>query len=317
LCVSEYLPSSASVDLSGTDLVLYPFEPHEDTNFQEIWLPPTSVYPYFLFPGTAGPRLSSAYYELDLDLASALEKQHFRHLQHAEGTMTPDHIAGRPKIFLYPHSVPPDLQDSSSAIRVYQNNRWETQWLHVRSEPRRFQNPNPSSPTSRTPSSFTSSFSPTTTSLSSIFLATSWYPFKHDRDSISTTFTTHKSQHANGHDERHQHRHHNQHHHRHNQHDRDRNPQLRPSALPQPPALAQPPASSTFTTVAEHTPDHRRYGAISVAGRRIFAPRPTYEHGIVYERVDEELDEFRIGQQPLDRHSDLREAFDGFVDSGS
>ncbi|XP_043281880.1 uncharacterized protein [Venturia canescens] len=38
-CV-DFLPSSASVDLSGTDSALYPFDPQQE-NFQEIWLPPT------------------------------------------------------------------------------------------------------------------------------------------------------------------------------------------------------------------------------------------------------------------------------------
>ncbi|XP_048510937.1 uncharacterized protein LOC105684340 isoform X1 [Athalia rosae] len=52
-CV-EFLPS-ATVDLSGTDSALYPFDPHQD-NFQEFWFPPTSMYPYFLFPATATTR---------------------------------------------------------------------------------------------------------------------------------------------------------------------------------------------------------------------------------------------------------------------
>ncbi|XP_057323650.1 uncharacterized protein LOC130666554 isoform X2 [Microplitis mediator] len=38
-CV-DFLPSSASLDLSGTDSALYPFDPQQE-NFQEIWLPPT------------------------------------------------------------------------------------------------------------------------------------------------------------------------------------------------------------------------------------------------------------------------------------
>ncbi|XP_023247990.1 uncharacterized protein LOC106637711 [Copidosoma floridanum] len=91
-CV-EY--QSSSVDLSGTDSALHPFEQthhhhhhhhhnihqqngnsHEaDPNYQELWLTPTSMYPYFLFPGTAAPRLSSAFYELDSELASDLEEE--------------------------------------------------------------------------------------------------------------------------------------------------------------------------------------------------------------------------------------------------
>ncbi|XP_034944685.1 uncharacterized protein Gfrl [Chelonus insularis] len=58
-CV-DFLPSSASLDLSGTDSALYPFDPQQE-NFQEIWLPPTSMYPYFLFPPTART------YNYDLD----------------------------------------------------------------------------------------------------------------------------------------------------------------------------------------------------------------------------------------------------------
>ncbi|XP_074095255.1 glial cell line-derived neurotrophic family receptor-like [Cotesia typhae] len=50
-CV-DFLPFSASLDLSGTDSALYPFDPQQES-FQEIWLPPTSMYPYFLFPATA------------------------------------------------------------------------------------------------------------------------------------------------------------------------------------------------------------------------------------------------------------------------
>ncbi|KAH0956446.1 hypothetical protein HN011_000519, partial [Eciton burchellii] len=38
-CV-EILPSSTSVDLSGTDSALYPFDPQQE-NYQEIWLPAT------------------------------------------------------------------------------------------------------------------------------------------------------------------------------------------------------------------------------------------------------------------------------------
>ncbi|XP_061943273.1 uncharacterized protein LOC107993599 isoform X4 [Apis cerana] len=38
-CV-EFLPSSTSVDLSGTDSALYPFDPQQES-YQEIWLPPT------------------------------------------------------------------------------------------------------------------------------------------------------------------------------------------------------------------------------------------------------------------------------------
>lgn len=46
--ISDVLP--ASLDLSGTDSALYPYDP-EQGNFREFWFPPvTSLYPYFLFP---------------------------------------------------------------------------------------------------------------------------------------------------------------------------------------------------------------------------------------------------------------------------
>ncbi|XP_068082198.1 uncharacterized protein Gfrl [Anabrus simplex] len=55
-CV-DVLP--ASLDLSGTDSALYPYDP-EQGNFREFWFPPvTSLYPYFLFPpNTVRPRVS-------------------------------------------------------------------------------------------------------------------------------------------------------------------------------------------------------------------------------------------------------------------
>ena len=288
LCVSENLPpSSASYDLSGTDSALYPYEPHEDTGYQELWLPPTSLYPYFLYPpgGTSGPRLSSAYYELDLDLAASLEEQQQQYQQqrnnNAELTAAAASAAGgRPKIYLYPDALPPELLDSAAAIRVFENDRWQTQWMHVR----------------LAPPPITSHITPPT----------------HDRDSQSTKSTTtatssviteHKSQHDE--DGRLHHRHRHRHHQPNLQHHLDRD------LAPPPPALALPRTTTTTMMIV----------------RRKFAPRPTYEHGAAYERPDEEfegLDEFRgaggdagQGRLPIDRLADLREAFAGFVDSGS
>ncbi|XP_023248197.1 uncharacterized protein LOC106637710 [Copidosoma floridanum] len=163
-CV-DFMYQSSSVDLSGTDSALHPFEQthhhhhhhhhnihqqngnsHEaDPNYQELWLTPTSMYPYFLFPGTAAPRLSSAFYELDSELASDLEEEQSLRFQlgeegqdkedpdDADGTTATGRPkqAGRPKLTLYAHSVPPELQDSVSAIRVFENDHWVTQWLHV------------------------------------------------------------------------------------------------------------------------------------------------------------------------------------------
>ncbi|EFN70375.1 GDNF family receptor alpha-3, partial [Camponotus floridanus] len=78
-CVTEVLPSSTSVDLSGTDSALYPFDPQQE-NYQEIWLPPTSMYPHFLFPWTAR---TPSYYDPDstYDLRESGDRRqdHHRH----------------------------------------------------------------------------------------------------------------------------------------------------------------------------------------------------------------------------------------------
>jgi hypothetical protein len=53
LFVADVLP--ASLDLSGTDSsALYPTRYHheQDNKLREFWLPPTSLYPYFLLPPT-------------------------------------------------------------------------------------------------------------------------------------------------------------------------------------------------------------------------------------------------------------------------
>ncbi|KYN06427.1 GDNF family receptor alpha-3 [Cyphomyrmex costatus] len=76
-CVTEVLPSSTSVDLSGTDSALYPFDPQQE-NYQEIWLPPTSMYPSFLFPGTAR---TPPYYDPDstYDIREPGDRYHHHH----------------------------------------------------------------------------------------------------------------------------------------------------------------------------------------------------------------------------------------------
>lgn len=56
MCVSDILPFS--FDLSGTDSALYPYDP-EQGYFKNFWFPTTNLYPYFLFPPTTRPRLSS------------------------------------------------------------------------------------------------------------------------------------------------------------------------------------------------------------------------------------------------------------------
>ncbi|XP_043479377.1 uncharacterized protein LOC122509404 isoform X3 [Leptopilina heterotoma] len=74
----EFVPSSASIDLSGTDSALYPFNPQEE-NLHEIWLPPTSMYPYFLFPGTASTRNTGNEIDFEFDGARHHRTQHRYH----------------------------------------------------------------------------------------------------------------------------------------------------------------------------------------------------------------------------------------------
>ncbi|XP_046425961.1 uncharacterized protein LOC124182566 isoform X2 [Neodiprion fabricii] len=84
-CV-EFLPS-ATIDLSGTDSALYPFDPHQE-NFQEFWFPPTSMYPYFLFPATATTRTFNEiearyrYHEVPPPKAPEVPKQRHGNLGH-------------------------------------------------------------------------------------------------------------------------------------------------------------------------------------------------------------------------------------------
>ncbi|XP_046745350.1 uncharacterized protein LOC124410782 isoform X2 [Diprion similis] len=84
-CV-EFLPS-ATIDLSGTDSALYPFDPHQE-NFQEFWFPPTSMYPYFLFPATATTRTFNEiearyrYHEVPPPEAPEVPKQRHGNLGH-------------------------------------------------------------------------------------------------------------------------------------------------------------------------------------------------------------------------------------------
>ncbi|KAK2586322.1 hypothetical protein KPH14_010622 [Odynerus spinipes] len=95
-CV-EYLPSSASIDLSGTDSALYPFDPQQES-YQEIWLPPTSMYPYFLFPGTA--RTSYHDYEIPYDgQEQGHRRQHGHRHQPGRNQEAPEQPA-KPSVFV-------------------------------------------------------------------------------------------------------------------------------------------------------------------------------------------------------------------------
>ncbi|KAG5308281.1 GFRA3 protein, partial [Acromyrmex insinuator] len=97
-CV-EVLPSSTSVDLSGTDSALYPFDPQQE-NYQEIWLPPTSMYPYFLFPGTAR---TPPYYDPDstYDIREPGDRyqHHHRHGDRHHHQEAPE-LPGRPAVLV-------------------------------------------------------------------------------------------------------------------------------------------------------------------------------------------------------------------------
>ncbi|EZA47503.1 GDNF family receptor alpha-1 [Ooceraea biroi] len=103
-CV-EILPSSTSVDLSGTDSALYPFDPQQE-NYQEIWLPATSMYPYFLFPGTAR---TPPYYEPDstYDIREPGDRRpdHYQHHhrhgnRHHHGHQEAPELPGRPAVLV-------------------------------------------------------------------------------------------------------------------------------------------------------------------------------------------------------------------------
>ncbi|KZC12899.1 GDNF family receptor alpha-1, partial [Dufourea novaeangliae] len=94
----EFLPSSTSVDLSGTDSALYPFDPQQES-YQELWLPPTSMYPYFLFPGAA----RTSYYDhestYDVQEPGGQRRQHGHRHQHGRHQEAPE-LPGRPGVLV-------------------------------------------------------------------------------------------------------------------------------------------------------------------------------------------------------------------------
>ena len=228
LCVSGDQPLVASVDLSGTDSALYPYDSahesssndHSNSNNnnrgQEVWSLPTSAYPYFLFEGTAGPRMSPSYYELDADLFSSLEEQ----IQQTNDADSP--VSGRPKLILYQNSVPQQLKSSLVAIRAFEDERWQTQWLHVIPAPGY---ENLRHPTTLNPRHYDNN--------------------NNDNDDFNEHENrVHSSQHVG------QHRHRHQHHHRHNEHKFERT-SAPPYAL-SPTALAPTPASAKKSSTVYH-----------------------------------------------------------------
>lgn len=270
---------------------------NEESNFQDLWSPgltsTITTYPNFLLSlGTPGPMHSSAYYELDSDLASDLEEEQSRRFQLGEENRAKQ--AGRPLIMLYGNNMPPELRDTANVIRVFENDRWITQWMHVQFIALTTTTSHPIS-VFTTPSSFYSHPLP----------PPSLPEFKHDRQPSTTITFEHnnndkkKSQHA---DEMHRHRHHN-HNHNHNQHyhfnqhDRDRDPALR-APPPSPTALAQPNVLTNPTTTMETR--------FSLGGRN-------NENEPVIDDHKKVLDEFKSNRLQL---MFLAEAFKGFVDSG-
>ncbi|XP_046619695.1 uncharacterized protein LOC124304935 isoform X1 [Neodiprion virginianus] len=312
-CV-EFLPS-ATIDLSGTDSALYPFDPHQE-NFQEFWFPPTSMYPYFLFPATATTRTFNEiearyrYHEVPPPKAPEVPKQRHGNLgHHAPGTIL-DH---------YQHH----------------NNHG----LDLDPDPGPRPNPDPEHPRRR----------PTLDEHNSDDLTSTGgrTPFsKHDYASSTVTISEHQQKHLTK-DRHEQNRNRNVYPHENNRHS------LAPSSPNSPSADSSSSASSNHSNseiqFRHHNPNqhqhhnHRNSHAPSPApapapapapghqhhqhhhhhhdhdqhyhGKK-FAPRPTYEHrSVVDEMIDLDDNELRLGgRQPIDRLFGLSEAFEGFVD---
>ncbi|XP_058795119.1 uncharacterized protein LOC131666463 isoform X1 [Phymastichus coffea] len=121
-------------ELAGTDSGLYLGRPDQQQQQQQQQRPrqqsadpeATRAYPYFLFPASAreqaGPGLSSAYYELDPEVARSLEEHELA------GGQPP---VGRPKIFLLEPDSAAARGSASRPLRVFENERWHTQWVHL------------------------------------------------------------------------------------------------------------------------------------------------------------------------------------------
>ncbi|XP_051171128.1 uncharacterized protein LOC127287997 isoform X2 [Leptopilina boulardi] len=313
----EFVPSSASIDLSGTDSALYPFNPQEE-NLHEIWLPPTSMYPYFLFPGTASTRNTGNDVN-DFELFEGARHHRTQHRYH-EVPELPGSPGLSPKINSETFDPYPDIDEDRTSHEGFTNHHQRTkdgeqQWKWSGHEggikPKitgdtSFGSSNSFS-NSFSPSKSSNSFSPSSSSSSS---SSSVSLSKHDRASSTEHLQPHENEHGvlrhNGTVVQDMHHHHQEHRHRH--HHNDDYPAL-PQAPPPPSApsvLVSPPARPT-PTVDEINP------APSAAhGTKKFAPRPTYEHGAIIDHPDNDLDEFRIERLPVDRFLDLP-AFDEFV----
>lgn len=87
------------------------------------------MYPNILYPATTSPNLSSAFYEIDLEFAKNYQDQRLEQIQEGK--------PGRLKLFLYPNSLPPGLENSSAKIRVFEDEKWSKQWMHVINAPER------------------------------------------------------------------------------------------------------------------------------------------------------------------------------------
>ncbi|XP_032664798.1 uncharacterized protein LOC116841223 isoform X1 [Odontomachus brunneus] len=304
-CV-EFLPSSTSVDLSGTDSALYPFDPQQE-NYQEIWLPPTSMYPYFLFPGTAR---TPPYYdpESTYDIREPGEQHRHRHGHRHRHQEAPE-LPGRPAVLVV------EAYDPRSDSDRYDTdmNRFEDRLATSRPAVN-----HPDRSTDGSSSSFSFSSSSSSSSFSSSSSSSSSSLSKHDRAS-STVHLPPQSEHdAHPHQYRHHHHHHQQHQHQHHrQH----------PALPAPPSVVAtlssssagsyaPAAARPTPTVQDEPLGPGHAEAPRLPAQRKFAPRPTYEHRAIFDRADDDLDdldEFKIGALPVDRLFDLRETFEEFV----
>ncbi|XP_057323649.1 uncharacterized protein LOC130666554 isoform X1 [Microplitis mediator] len=250
-CV-DFLPSSASLDLSGTDSALYPFDPQQE-NFQEIWLPPTSMYPYFLFPATA--RTYS--YSNNND-----DHDHDRHrhghygLPEMPGSVETD----RHKIGVYRSYDPQSNEDrtNSGLAGSHEDHK---------------------------------NIGGSSSSSSSASSSLSNEP-KHANNGTEHDLERHKFDRGNEHYQHHHH-HNQNHNHRHrDRHHYDNRPDApsQPSPVPAPPlppssSIPQPasPAIQNEKVPAQSAPALR-------PGTNRFAPRPTYEHGaVVVDRIDDDF----------------------------
>ncbi|XP_024940416.1 uncharacterized protein LOC107267434 isoform X3 [Cephus cinctus] len=274
----DVLPSM-SIDLSGTDSALYPFDPEQE-NFPDFWLPPTSMYPYFLFPATTSTRTFSE-----------LERYHHRHevpelpsSPRKPILKEPEPGADRDVVPVHPY---PELD-----LNVDFN-------LDLRPEPDGRGGRRTSLPGSRIhqgSKSGSGDAEGTDRNTVGTVDAERGSSSEHDRDS-SDTSTDLQHPNKSEHDlyrhkfNYHSHRHHHDSHNHQQHHD-----SLAPNPTP---------------TVAESNP-----APAPDQHRKKFAPRPTYEHRAVVDRMDDDLDgnELKIGGLPLDRLFDLRDAFEGFVD---